>query len=142
MESVKVNYGDVKKGKIYENYKGTEQLNKGTLFRNTKNKKHYYDDIIERKIDGTEEIKQFLNEEYLLQNNDDNNNEKCCIELDFKDLKKETIYGDNEETNEQLNEGTLLRNTENKKPYYDDINEGKIDETEETEEIKHFLSKE
>ena len=120
----------------------TEQLNKGPLFRNTENKKFYYDDIIERKIDGTEEIKQFLNEEYLLQNNDVNNNEKCCIELDFKDLKKETIYGDNEETTEQLNEGTLLRNTENKKRYYNDINEGKINETEETEEIKHFLNEE
>ena len=27
-----MNYGDVKKGKVYENYKGTEQLNKGTFF--------------------------------------------------------------------------------------------------------------
>ena len=60
-----MNYEYIKKGKIYENYKGTEQLNKGTLFRNTENKKRYYDDINEWKIDGTEEIKQFLNEEYF-----------------------------------------------------------------------------
>ena len=42
-----MNYEYIKKGKIYENYKGTEQLNKGTLFRNTENKKRYYDDINE-----------------------------------------------------------------------------------------------
>ena len=43
-----MNYEDIKKGKIYENYKKTiEQLNKGTLFRNTENKKRYYDDINE-----------------------------------------------------------------------------------------------
>ena len=46
-----MNYGDTKKGKIYENYKGTEQLNKGTLSENTENKKCYHDDINERKID-------------------------------------------------------------------------------------------
>ena len=85
-------------------------MNKGTLFRNTKNKKRYYDDINERKIDGTEEIKQILNEEYLLKNNYDND-EEYCTELDFKNLKKETIYGDNEETTEQLNEKDLFNIT-------------------------------
>ena len=76
-------------------------MNKGTLFRNTENKKFYYDDIKERKIDGTEEIKRLLNEE-------SDNDEECCIELDFKDLKKKTIYGNKEETTEKLNEGTLF----------------------------------
>ena len=39
----------------------------------------------------TEEIKQLLNEEYLLKNDNDND-EKCCIELDFKDIKEGTNY--------------------------------------------------
>ena len=132
-----MNYGDIKKEKIYENYKGTEQLNKGTLFRNTETKNRYYDYINERKIDGTEEIKQFLNEEYLLKNND--NDEEYCIELDFKDLKKETIYGNKEETTEKLNEWTLFKNIDNKKRYYDDIYEEKIDGT---KKIKGLLNEE
>ena len=44
--------------KTYENFEGTEQLNEGILFRNIENKKRYYDDINEGKIDGTEETKQ------------------------------------------------------------------------------------
>ena len=129
-----MNYEDIKKGKIYENYKGTEQLNKGTLFRNTENNKRYHDDINERKIDGTEEMKQFSNEEYLLKNNDDND-EEYCTEFDFKDLKKETIYGDNEETTEKLNKGTLFENIDNKKRYFDDIYEEKVYGTKKIERL-------
>ena len=122
-----MNYEDIKKRKIYKNYKGTEQLKKRTLFKNTKNKKCYYEDINERKIDGTKEIKR-------LKNNDDND-EEYCIELDFKDLKKETIYENKEETTEKLNEGTLFEDIDNKKRYYDDIYEEKIDRTEETKQL-------
>ena len=72
-----MNYEDIKKGKIYKHFKRTEQLNEGTLFKNVDIIKRYYDDINEGEIDGTEEIKQLLNKEYLLKNDDDNN-EKCC----------------------------------------------------------------
>ena len=51
-----------------------------------------------------------MNEEYLLPNNDDND-EECCTELDFKDLKNETIYEKNEEIIEQLNEEDLFNIT-------------------------------
>ena len=36
--------------------------------------------------------------------NYDDNDEKCCIELDCKNTKKELIYGNNEQTTEQLDE--------------------------------------
>ena len=47
-----------------------------------------------------------LNEEYLLKNDD--NDKEYWIELDFKDLKRETNYENKEETTEKLNEGTLF----------------------------------
>ena len=78
---------------------------------NKNNNKRYYDDVDIQvgKIDRseTEEIKQLLNEEYLLKNDDDSD-EKCCIELYFKDIKKGTIYGNNEKTIEQLDEEDLF----------------------------------
>ena len=43
--------------------------------------------------------------------NDDDNDEKCCTELDFKDLKNETIYERNEDIIEQLNEEDLFNIT-------------------------------
>ena len=49
-----MNYEDIKKGKIYKNFQGIEQLNEGTLLKNDDNKERYYDDINERKIDGME----------------------------------------------------------------------------------------
>ena len=55
-------------------------------------------------------MEQFLYEEYLFKNNYDNDKE-CCTELDFKDLKKETIYGKNEETTKELNEEDLINIT-------------------------------
>ena len=38
--------------------------------------------------------------------NDNDNDGKCCIELDFKNTKKEVIYENNEQTTEQLDEET------------------------------------
>ena len=54
-----------------------------------------------------------MNKEYLLEN-DNTNDEKCCTELDFKDLKKETNYEKNKETIEQLNEEDLFNITNRK----------------------------
>ena len=85
-------------------------MNEGTLFQNIDSKKRYYGDIYEEKIDGTKKIKRLLNEEYLLKNDDDND-EKCCTELDFKDLKNETIYERNEDIIEQLNKADLFNIT-------------------------------
>ena len=48
-------------------------------------------------------MKQLLKKEYLLKNDDDNDG-KSCIELDFKNTKKEAIYENNEQTTEQLDE--------------------------------------
>ena len=49
--------------------------------------------------------------------NDDDNAEKCCIELDFKDMKKGTIHGENEKTIEQLNKENLFENNDNQRSY-------------------------
>ena len=52
------------------------------------------EDKLDRNV--TEEL---LNEEYLLINDEDNdqdNDEKCCIKLNMKDIKKGTVYGNNE----------------------------------------------
>ena len=40
--------------------------------------------------------------------NDYDNDEKCCMKLDFEDIKKRTIYGNNEKTIEQLEEENLF----------------------------------
>ena len=48
-----------------------------------------------------------MNEEYSLKN-DYNNDEKCCMKLDFEDIKKRTIYENNEKTIEQLEEENLF----------------------------------
>ena len=40
--------------------------------------------------------------------NDEDNDEKCCIELNIKDIKKGTVYGNNEKTIEQLSEEDLF----------------------------------
>ena len=85
-------------------------MNEGTLFKNIDNKKCYYDDNNEGKIDGTEEIEQLLNQEYLLKNDDDDD-DKCYTELEFKDIDKKTIHGNNEETIKQLNEEDLFNIT-------------------------------
>ena len=49
--------------------------------------------------------------------NDDDNDEKCRIELDFKDMKKGTIYGNNEKTIEQLNKENVFKNNNNQINY-------------------------
>ena len=111
---IELDFKDLKKETIYGNKEETtEKLNEGTLFKNIDNKKRYYDDINEEKIDGTKKIKGLLNEEYLLKNNYDND-EEYCIEIDFKDLKRETNYGNKEETTEKLNEETLFKNIDKK----------------------------
>ena len=46
--------------------------------------------------------------------NDYDNDEKCCIELNFEDIKKGTIYGNNGKIIEQLNEENLF-NISNKR---------------------------
>ena len=55
--------------KVGENFKQIKQLYEETLFKNTDNKKRYYDDVNVEKIDAskTEEIKQLSNEVYLLK---------------------------------------------------------------------------
>ena len=108
-----MNYKNIKKGKIYENSKGTEQLKEGTLFKTIVNQKRYYDDINGENIDVIEEIEKLLNTEYLPKNDNDND-EKCCTKLVFKDLKRETILGNNEETIKRLKEEDLS-NITNKK---------------------------
>ena len=111
---IELDFKDLKKETIYANKEETtEKLNKGTLCKNIDNKKRYYDDINEEKIDGTKKIEGLLNEEYLLKNNYDND-EEYCIEIDFKDLKRETNYGNKEETTEKLNEETLFKNIDKK----------------------------
>ena len=49
--------------------------------------------------------------------NDEDNDEKCCIELDFKDMKKGTISGNNEKTIEQLNKENSFKNYNNQISY-------------------------
>ena len=59
--------------------------------KNVYNKKRYYEDIDEDKIDRND-TEELLNKEYLLINDEDNhkdNDEKCCIKLNIKDIKKE-----------------------------------------------------
>ena len=51
--------------------------------------------------------KQLLNEEFLLKNDEDNN-KKCCMQLDFEDIKKGAIYGNNKKTIKQLDEEYLF----------------------------------
>ena len=123
------------------------------MFKNVDNKKRYYEDIDEEKIDrnNTEEL---LNEEYLLINDEDNdkdNDEKCCIELNIKDIKKGTVYGNNEKTIEQLDEEDLfdiiskrlmnvimnkMKNKENGNTFCKLIDEGNISETFVTQFLK------
>ena len=91
-----INNEDIVKQKIYEHFGEIEQLYEETLLQNVGHNKRYNnddDDVDVEKIDKseTDKIEQLLNEEYLLKNDNDND-EKCCIELDFKDIKKETIY--------------------------------------------------
>ena len=93
-----INYEDFENGKTCEDFENVGQLNEETLLKNVDNKKRYYEDIEKEKIDrnNTEEL---LNEEYLLINDEDNdkdNDEKCCIELNIKDIRKGTVYGNNE----------------------------------------------
>ena len=147
-------FNDLKKETIYgDNEEATEKLNEGTLFENIDNKKRHYDDIYEEKIDGTKKIKRLLNEEYFLKNDDDND-EKCCTELDFKDLKNETIYGKNEDIIEQLNKEDLfnitnrrlikmitnkMKNEENEKALYKIIGRKNILETFVSQILKYFM---
>ena len=141
-----INYDDFKKRKTCEDFENIGQLNEETLFKNVGNKKGYYEDIDEEKIDknNTEEL---LYEEYLLINDEDNdkdNYEKCCIELNTKDIKKGTVYGNNEKTIEQLDEEDLfdiinkglinvimdkMNNEENENTFCKLIDEGNISET-------------
>ena len=135
-----INNEDFEKQKICENYEEIKELYEGTLFENIN--KRYYDDYNEGKIDGndTEEIKQLLKEEYLLKNDDDNDG-KSCIELDFKNAKKEAIYENNEQTTEQLDEEfniinkrliniimNKMKNKENGITFCKSINEEKFSE--------------
>ena len=128
-----------------DNIGGNEQIliNDGNLIKNMKDKE--YNDVYVEKIDinDTEKIKQLLNEEYLLKN-DYENDEKCCMESDFEDIKKGTIYGNNEKTIEQLGEENLfniinkrliniiknkMKNEGNGNAFYKLINEENISET-------------
>ena len=88
-----INYEDFKKRRIHKNFEEIGKSYEGALFKNVDNKKRNYNEICAEKIDGsdTEKIKQLLNEEYLLKNDYDNN-EKCCMRLDFEDIKKRIIY--------------------------------------------------
>ena len=99
-----INYEDFEKPKTCEDFKDIEQLNEETLFKNVDNKKRYYQDIDEEKIDKND------TEEYLLINDKDNNkdNEEKCIKLNIKDIKKGTVYGNNEKTIEQLDKEHLF----------------------------------
>ena len=79
----------------------------------------------------------------MLQN-DYENNGKCCIELDFEDIKEGTMYGNNEKTIQQVGEKNLfniinkrlinitinkMKNKGNGNALYKLINEEKILET-------------
>ena len=76
--------------------------------------------------------------------NDDDNDEKCYIKLDFKDVKKGGIYGNNEKTIEKVDEEDLfyiinkrliniiinrVKNEGNGNAFYKVINEENISET-------------
>ena len=78
------------------------------------------------------------------EDNDKDNDEKCCIELNTKDIKKGTVYGNNEKTIEQLDEEDLfdiinkrlinaimdkMNNEEIENTFCKLINEGNISET-------------
>ena len=105
-----INYEDFEKRKSCEDFENVGQLNEETLFKNVDNKKRYYEDIEEDKSDRND-TEELLNEEYLLINDEDNdkdNAEKCCIELDIKDIKKGTVYGNKEKTIQQLDEENLF----------------------------------
>ena len=106
-----IHYGDIENQKISEHFGEIEQLYEETLLKNVGHYKRYNNDneVDVEKIDKseTEEIKQLLNEEYLLKNDNDND-EKCYIELDFKDIKEGRNYENNEKTIEQLNEEDLF----------------------------------
>ena len=108
-----INYEEIEQQKTCENFGEIEQLYKEILLKNVGNIKRYYDHISVGRIDRreTEKIKQLLNEEYLLNNDEDNdevNDEKCSIKLDFKDIEKGAIYGNNEKTIKQLDEEYLF----------------------------------
>ena len=105
-----INYEDFRKRKACENFKDIGKLNEETLFKNVDNKKRYYEDIDEETIDKND-TEDLFNEEYLLindENNDEDNDEKCCIKLNIKDIKKGTVYRNNEKTIEQLDEEDLF----------------------------------
>ena len=99
-----INYEDFEEQKIHENFEEIEKLYEEALLKND-DKKRNYNDVYEEKIDenDTEKIKKSLDKEYLLKNDYDNNG-KSCIELDFEDINKGTIYGNNEKNIEQLDE--------------------------------------
>ena len=99
-----INYEDFEEQKIHENFEEIEKLYEEALLKND-DKKRNYNDVYEEKIDenDTEKIKKSLDKEYLLTNDYDNNG-KSCIELDFEDINKGTIYGNNEKNIEQLDE--------------------------------------
>ena len=78
------------------------------------------------------------------EDNDKDNNEKFCIELNIKDIKKGTVYENNEKNIEQLDEEDLfnmtnkrlinviinkIKNEGNENALYKLINEGNISET-------------
>ena len=106
-----IHYEDIEKQKICEHFGEIEQLYEETLLKNVRHNKHYNndDDVDAEKIDKseTEEIKQLVNEEYLLKN-DNENDENYCIELHFKDINKGTNYENNEKTIEQFIEEDLF----------------------------------
>ena len=99
-----INYEDFEKRKTCEDFEDIGQLNQETLFKNVYNKKRYYGNMDEEKIDRND------TEEYLLINDKDNNkdNEEKCIKLNIKDIKKGTVYGNNEKTIEQLDKEHLF----------------------------------
>ena len=99
-----VNHEDIKKRKVCGYFKETKQLTKKNSFKNIDNERRYYDDIKEEKIvkNNSEEIEEFLNEEYLLEQND--HYKKCYDELNYKDVKKEKIYKNNSIATERLDE--------------------------------------
>ena len=104
-----INYEDLKKRRIHENFEELEKLYEEALFKNFDDEKRNYDDdyIGKNNRNDTEKFKQLLNEEYLLKN-DYNNDEKCCMKLDFEDIKKRTIYENNEKTIKPLEEENLF----------------------------------
>ena len=102
-------YEDFDKRRIHENFEEIEKLYEESLFKNVDDKKRNYDDDYVEKTDrnDTEKYEELSNEEYLLKN-DYENDEKCCMKLDFEDIKKRTVYENNEKTIEQFEEENLF----------------------------------